>query len=362
MQKSSKRQKGFTLIELLVVIAIIAILIALLLPAVQQAREAARRSQCKNNLKQLGVAVHNYVETYGVFPMGQIFRGNLAVAQAAGAANSDRGYRAAGWGWGAFILPFMDQAQLFSQIDFNYSLNATPANLAACQSILNAFICPSDAHDPQMDFGLEPGTGTPITEAYIPKMATSNYVASHGSYNSGDNAARNDDKLGNGIFRANSATQMRDIEDGTSNTIALGEVSILQVNQNPSAIDGNHFSRQGMGRWAGALDWGSTSGGAINNTPARSEAGSQRCRTRGGQVKMNNRSTNAFGSAHEGGAHFCMADGSVRFISENVNHTKSSRGSASPYHYYYDDDAQTIPYGVYQRLFSKDDGHPIGEF
>src|SRR5687767_15656460 len=113
---------GFTLIELLVVIAIIAILIALLLPAVQQAREAARRTQCKNNLKQLGLALHNYLDVHGRFPIGQQFRGTWdGTNDSAGAA----GNGGTGFAWGSYVLPFIDQAPLYNQFDFNVPIANT---------------------------------------------------------------------------------------------------------------------------------------------------------------------------------------------------------------------------------------------
>ncbi|MFG0295400.1 MAG: DUF1559 domain-containing protein, partial [Maioricimonas sp. JB045] len=111
----TSRRRGFTLIELLVVIAIIAILVALLLPAVQQAREAARRSQCKNNLKQIGLALHNYHDTHGSFPPGYIAR----YVSATDPASAETG---PGFAWGTMILPFLDQSPTYNQL--NFSLDA----------------------------------------------------------------------------------------------------------------------------------------------------------------------------------------------------------------------------------------------
>src|SRR5580698_8598950 len=112
LQPSSRAKRGFTLIELLVVIAIIAVLVALLLPAVQQAREAARRTQCKNNLKQIGLALYNYHDSFSLFPPGYVDRnGNPNLTP-----DNDLG---PSWGWAAFLLPGMDQAPLYNQINFN---------------------------------------------------------------------------------------------------------------------------------------------------------------------------------------------------------------------------------------------------
>jgi len=369
-KKLLRKKRGFTLIELLVVIAIIAILIALLLPSVQQAREAARRSQCKNNLKQLGVALHNYVETYGVLPMGQVARRNARDVKSNGSCwnangvqrtTGNKGCRAAGWSWGAMILPFMDQQGLYNKIDFSYPMSddgsgkwmssntaATDANKAVAQTVLQAFLCPSDSHREQINT-LANKLGWKFRN---PGQATSNYFAASGSYhqNAGYWGARNDAEGRNGIFGGDSSTAIRDIVDGTSQTIALGEVTFLV---------------HGAGRWAGRLDW--------NGPYAESDAPTAMMRT--GQYKLNPPPSsasniikgNGFSSAHTGGAHFAMADGSVRFISESINHTRGVwpkwySGIKRSYYTQTGLKPDTTPYGIYQRLFSKADKIPIGEF
>jgi prepilin-type N-terminal cleavage/methylation domain-containing protein len=137
---SDRRPRGFTLIELLVVIAIIAILVALLLPAVQQAREAARRSQCKSNLKQLGVALHNYHDVHSVFPPG-------CVNQEGDTANPDDRDRL-NWTWPVYLMPYMDQAPLYEQLNPGptraTAAVSDPAKRAVMQQPLAAFRCPSD--------------------------------------------------------------------------------------------------------------------------------------------------------------------------------------------------------------------------
>ena len=137
----SNRQRGFTLIELLVVIAIIAILIALLLPAVQQAREAARRSTCKNNLKQIGLAMHNYHETFGMFPPGYV---EEILNTNGGHVADNEGH----WAWNALLLPYLDQAPLFNQLNVGTVPVSTMLNNAtvrgSMQKTLPVFRCPSD--------------------------------------------------------------------------------------------------------------------------------------------------------------------------------------------------------------------------
>lgn len=201
--------RGFTLIELLVVIAIIAILIALLLPAVQQAREAARRTQCKNNLKQFGLALHNYHDTYNNFP--RFVQGSI--------------YDGAGDGWRSFsahamILPYIDQAPLYNQINFN--LNACCDNGGAPSNndgLLNnkklpAFLCPSDS--PPSNMG-----------------APNNYAVCMGP-NTGFDADINGGQQ-NGMFNRHQWVGMRDIKDGTSNTIAVSEIMTTDQGGSPGS-------------------------------------------------------------------------------------------------------------------------------
>ena len=201
------RRRGFTLIELLVVIAIIAILVALLLPAVQQAREAARRSSCKNNLKQIGVALHNYHDTYSMLPPGYVRQ-----------HTDDNG----NWGWGAFILPAMEQKNTFETADVAgpTSLSGAIGNgtmRAALQKGIANWRCPSDT-------GPELNNQRKINGQ---SLATSNYVASNSTKslcnNYTGNAGGNCNNGANGPFVMNRGTRFRDITDGTSNTIAVGE-------------------------------------------------------------------------------------------------------------------------------------------
>ncbi|HLQ46430.1 MAG TPA: DUF1559 domain-containing protein, partial [Planctomycetaceae bacterium] len=197
--------RGFTLIELLVVIAIIAILISLLLPAVQQAREAARRSQCKNNLKQIGLALQNYHSSANRFPPGY-------VAGATYPATSN------GWGWSAMILPYLDQAPLYRKINFGLPVEH-PNNVTAIQTFVSAYLCPSDP----VDNG--PFNVTDATGAFVTTAAPFSYAATVG-----DDSSDVNDPTGNGAFFRNSGIRIGDLSDGTSTTVLAGERTWAMTN------------------------------------------------------------------------------------------------------------------------------------
>lgn len=198
------RRRGFTLIELLVVIAIIAILIALLLPAVQQAREAARRTQCKNNLKQLGLALHNYHDTHLIMPPSPVGETTEGVGGR---------YNQAWLGWSglAMLLPYIEQKNLYERADWNYRWDADIAGLASNNTLVarvrvEAFVCPSD-----------PGANA----KYTTNMAPTSYCLSAGPVSAWSVGVN---KPGLITFRV--GTRMRDILDGTSNSIAMSECRI----------------------------------------------------------------------------------------------------------------------------------------
>ncbi len=180
-----KTPRAFTLIELLVVIAIISVLISLLLPAVQSAREAARRAQCTNNLKQIGLAFHNYEEAIGTFPPGYVSTINMTVVNP---CNSDQEMQngvdlGTGWAWGSMILPFMEQQPLYNSINFNLSV-AYVANDTCSLTALSVHLCPSDAGPsvvPVFDDPPDPANPSSYSGTHIvDTLSRGNYVGMWG--------------------------------------------------------------------------------------------------------------------------------------------------------------------------------------
>ncbi len=290
------RRTGFTLIELLVVIAIIAILIALLLPAVQQAREAARRSTCKNNLRQIGLALHNYHDSHNAFPPGWI-------GVEAGVANFEA---ESGFGWGTQVLPYLDQGPLYNELILTQSMVSTN-NQAWIDTVLPVFQCPSDP---------KPNTWEAEDESTNTfELATANYAGVFGTGELHDceglTGAPNVVCSSNGMFFHNSSIRIRDITDGTSNTLMNGERRY---------VEGADL----QGTWAGAVpDMEEGAAAVVGHASHPPNEGLH---------------SEDFGSRHTGGAHFILADGHVRFISENINET------------------------LYQKLATIRGGEVIGEF
>ncbi|MDO5555074.1 MAG: DUF1559 domain-containing protein [Planctomycetia bacterium] len=319
-----KTRVGFTLVELLVVIAIIGILIALLLPAVQAAREAARRMQCKNNLKQIGLAIHNYHDLQGVLPPGW----------------NDLGFL-----WTGAILPCLEQQPLFSTLVFDDDNGSTTTppnngnwdttyitvndstpvdeldrNTLACGTLIPAYVCPTFPRDKQ------------VLNQDIPRRANSTYLASSGSLAAVDT----DNHLTqagltllagsctshwhpdqNGVFWGNSKTNFAAVIDGLSNTVFFGEVppdvtAIKDGNANDHWIIGSpqadSFNGNSNKIATSGSDFAEAVGSAYSplNTFFHSES------VHGTLIPL------AFGSYHKGGAHFLLGDGSARFLSDQI--------------------------------------------
>lgn len=311
--RMSRRVRGFTLIELLVVIAIIAVLIALLLPAVQQAREAARRSQCKNNLKQLGLALHNYHDNYNTFPPLAIGMG-MAASDYFGAAKIPRQTNTSGL---LFLLPFLDQGPIYTQWNFahaaswSYVYGAYSAatvqgdpnvNAALSKTPLAVFKCPSDiGRDYYGGADQHYGISSTQTGGYRTNYAFNahynGYYYNHWWVN---DTLQNMRAFGDDKF-----TNIRDYLDGSSNTVMMAE----QVREK--------YNGQ-LGGWsyvchvnAGidfARDWA-----RINMWDYNGAAGTYQ------YGRLGQWST--AGSLHVGGVHVLMGDGAIRFISENISGT-----------------------------------------
>ena len=222
-RRRSPRAVGFTLIELLVVIAIIGVLVALLLPAVQQAREAARRTQCTNNMKQIGLALHNYHDVHNVFPPAYVIKpGGGGINGPPDPVSRDAG---PGWAWGMILLPYLDQGALYNSFDQIHPC-WDPVNAASALTQVNVYLCPS-ATKSDRPFDVKDGSTPPVTLA---TFARSCYVASAGQdepwAHTSDNYEADAEALGwnpIGPFYRNSRTRVRDVTDGLSNTVFVGE-------------------------------------------------------------------------------------------------------------------------------------------
>lgn len=319
------RRVGFTLIELLVVIAIIAILIALLLPAVQQAREAARRTQCKNNLKQIGLALHNYESAMTCWPLG---------------SNSD-------WdrvpNWRFQIFPYLEQANLYAQIDLNLTLNGNVTNVnttALRNNKIAAYICPSSTLDPNADNSV----GTTYNNSQRTQIPM--YVGISGA--TPDVAGRTVGSASNyggfytnnGMLLHNQQTRMRDAVDGTSNVMMVAE---------QSGRVGTQDMRSGYyGGYTGTTSFGLNPPAPVSGSnPAGRDSWSTGLTSV--QYRINSPTTAAgsdnpwdantvINSFHVGGIQGLLGDGSVRFLSENMD------------------------MAVLRNLCSREDGVPLGEF
>jgi prepilin-type N-terminal cleavage/methylation domain-containing protein/prepilin-type processing-associated H-X9-DG protein len=268
-----RKRRGFTLIELLVVIAIIAILLGLLLPAVQKVREAAARMQCQNNLKQMGLACHAYHDANNGLPPGYL----------ATAAYPDT---APGWGWGAFLLPYLEQDNLHRQINLGAPVQTQPA----IQAVLKVYLCPSDS-PPTSAFQITDLLMTPVTSA-----GPSSYAATVG-----DDSSEADAAVGNGVFYRNSRTRLTDITDGTSNTTMIGDRAWADT----------------RGTWAGAPSGAVARPGPANPWQTTTAAAPVLVLVHNNWINIKTDADGGlddFSSKHTGGVNLLFADGSVHFL------------------------------------------------
>ncbi len=286
------KQRGFTLIELLVVIAIIGVLAALLLPAVQAAREAARRTQCRNNLHQIGIAMHNYHDAFLMFPPGWIGVTNLQLNVNGGS----------GLAWSSLILPQIEQTAAAFQSSvggkappLNPKLPITdPADVVLQPYVIPLYRCPSDPGPGTVSVDLQPAKTNPNLPM---TFATSNYIASFGSadYHTCSANVVGVDCPGNGVFFLNSRTTIGDVRDGTTYTMMVGERR-SNLTTNP----------QILGMWLGAPPNGVESMGRVLG------ASDQLPNDTGQHFQ-------AYSSAHSGFVNVLLCDGSVQAVADGVN-------------------------------------------
>jgi len=295
------RRRGFTLIELLVVIAIIAVLISLLLPAVQSAREAARRAQCLNNFKQIGLALHTYHEIHGVFPPGYVSNYRRDSGDE-GTAEDDIG---PGWGWASQILPQLEQSTLYNTINFSLTMTYA-ANQSAQLTRINTFLCPSDFTPNKVPVRDQTNSQTIYT------VGTSNYVGVYGTGEIGEAPGR-----GNGTFFRNSRIAVGQMTDGSSNTVVVGERSCN--------LSYATWTGRAVGGWL--FTTASFEGGTNKFNPDPEESfcmilGPIEFEDEDGLPRTPNfpsAHVEDYYSRHPGGVNFLFGDGSVRFVKNSIN-------------------------------------------
>jgi prepilin-type N-terminal cleavage/methylation domain-containing protein len=332
-------RKAFTLVELLVVIAIIGILVGLLLPAVQAAREAARRMQCSNNLKQHGLAILNYESAYKRFPIGftDYFDGTGAVG------------RDGGWSWMCAILPFMEQNALYQSLDLNrapYGTVGTVSDAAGRNNLASAvplpmFRCPSDTSPPTRAINATSPGGSD-------NVAVTSYCGVIGPFD-GSRCANSGgfmvpERRNIGVFVVNHSRKIGELTDGTSNVFMAGEVS-----WRPLDTAGRGSDRQFILGSVVTTGGVNCNNGAANANGAFLHLRSTRKKLNGPYIGGDKHA--AFHSYHTAGAQFLGGDGSVRFVSQNIEHTDTNY-TTTP-------DNLNGPYGLFQRMAGMNDGQVV---
>jgi prepilin-type N-terminal cleavage/methylation domain-containing protein/prepilin-type processing-associated H-X9-DG protein len=293
MSRFSFRRSAFTLVELLVVIAIIGILVALLLPAIQAAREAARRTQCNNRMKQVALALHNYHDTIGRFPFATVC--NIDGGAPGMSTNARQS-------WFHMILPFVEQTAYYDLIVPRIEAQQFPGGWPENTVVIDTFMCPSD----------------PLNPKTVQQGFHGNILPCHGSSHAGSGTGQT-----NGMFYPRSKTRIRDVTDGTSNTVMLGEIR-LQADSIAAQGVGNvvcgsthdlrgryHNTYHGNATFTTMRSPNTPVGDRTQYCNGTPQVPCRECATTNGEIHAR--------SWHPGGVHVAMADGSIRFIGDSID-------------------------------------------